>query len=114
MMHCTISFLVLLTLASCATDEPEVQLGVGYPYKYNGHKLTWREIQEIAAFAQGVEGIDHRVQTIVVKSPTEVEVETGPGPTGSGSERRDMIRIQKRHGRWSVIQREQLKVLTFR
>jgi hypothetical protein len=108
-------FIALLTLASCAAPQPTDQLPrVGYPYKYSGHMLTVREIQEIAAFAQSVEGIDHHVQTISVKSPTDVEVETGRAdrPPG-GPEYRDMIRIQKRHGRWVVTQKEQLKVLTF-
>jgi hypothetical protein len=114
MTQCAVRFIALLTLASCATNEPEMQLPpVGYPYKYSGHMLTQREIQEIASFAQSVEGIDHHVQTISVKSLTDVEIETGPGPTGSGPEHRDMIRIQKRHGHWSVIQKEHLKVCTF-
>lgn len=107
-------FIALLTLASCAAPQPADQLPrVGYPYKYTGHMLTVREIQEIEAFAQSVEGIDHHVQTISVKTPSDVEVETGRGPTARGPEFRDMIRIQKRHGRWFVTQKEQLKVLTF-
>ena len=112
-MHAMSVTKVLLLMGSSMIGSMVQLPGVGYPYKYSGHRLTQREIQEIAEFAQSVEGIDHHVQTISVKSPTGVEVETGPGPTDSGPERRDMIRIQKRHGRWSVIQKEHLKVLTF-
>jgi hypothetical protein len=83
-------FIALLALASCAAPQPADQLPrVGYPYKYTGHMLTVREIQEIAAFTQRVEGIDHHVLTISVKTPTDVEVESGRGPTVSGPEYRD-------------------------
>jgi hypothetical protein len=109
-----LSITALLTLVSCAAAEPEARLpGVAYPYKYSGHVLTPREIQEIATFAQSVQGIDHHVQTISVKSSKDIEVETGRGRTVWGPEQRDMIRIQKRNGRWVVIQKEKLKVLAF-
>jgi hypothetical protein len=105
--------IAMLTAASCSTTEPEDSPRVGYPYKYPGHILTPAEIHDIVAFTQTVSGIDQHVLTISVKTPSDVEVETGRGPTAWGPEYRDMIRIQKRHARWSVTQKEQLKVLTF-
>jgi hypothetical protein len=81
---------------------------VAYPLHYAGCSLTQGEIDDIVRFIHGLEGIDHRVLTIMVKSTADVTVETGRGPD---SILRDSIHLRKGHGAWTVIRQESGRVI---
>jgi hypothetical protein len=102
MRHCAaLLTLVFFSLAS-AEQPPVVTYPVTYPVGYNGHCLTQHEADGLVGFIVTIPGINHRVLMISVHLPGDIEVHTGPR---LGDPRGDTLRVQKRDGRWALIQR---------
>ena len=103
-MLCVVAMLVVASCSMARFDRSRV----AYPLHYADRSLTQGEVDGIVRFIQGLEGIDHRVLTITVKSTTDVTVETGRGPD---SILRDSIHLRKGYGAWALIRRERGRVI---
>ena len=61
--------------------------------------LSAKQVDEICRFVKTILRVDHRVQEVEVTSPPQVVVHTGASPFSHG----DLLRIEKRHGRWLLL-----------
>ena len=99
----TAALLTLLFFSlAFAGQPPVVTYPVTYPVNYNGHYLTQREADGLVGFINTIPGINHRVVLIGVHLPRDIEVHTGPR---LGDPRGDTLCVQKRDGRWALIQK---------
>ena len=99
----TAALLTLLFFSPAfAGQPPVVTYPVTYPVNYDRHYLTQREADGLVGFINTIPDINHRVLLISVDLPRDIEVHTGPR---LGDPRGDTLRIQKRDGRWALIQR---------
>jgi hypothetical protein len=97
------AFLVLVcSPVAQSTQPPAVSYPVTYPLDYRGRYLTQRDADEVVRFVKTLPGVDHHVVLISVKSPTNVDVHTGPGFRTS---RGNTLYLLKQHGAWAVVQK---------
>ena len=80
-------------------DRPSVVRIVDAKSGRETGRLSDAQVDEIVRFVKTLPGIDHRVQEVDGTSPPQVVVHTGASRGGRG----DLLRIEKRHGRWIVL-----------
>jgi hypothetical protein len=94
-------------LSAQSEDRPAVLRVINMGTGEESGALTDAQVDEIVRFVKTIPGINHHVNELDGTSPPQVVVHTGSYLSGRGHG--DLLRIEKRNGRWSLLSKSKWK-----